>query len=404
MTLVKTIPYQFMQGTNNLLDVQDSAQARINIGAASEVALSTSVAFLSARLGVWLDDYILAEETTWDNAIQRALSAAILAGTGIVFSANVYTFAHPVVLNMPSKGLTLQGAGVDRTVLSFPSAVTGEVQLTIQSATDWYDFKWFGMSVVGSFAGTLVQIGRDNYVDPLNVAYFQDLAILNSGVSNESTVGLKLNYVVNSNFIGVRANCYANGLGQNIGRALVIRQLGFSNFGSCSFGNASYGISFLDGFSNGNVWHACDVENVNIGIYNGSANAGRNTFVGGQYSLWTQFAVQAPVGSGSNSRIEIINGNFSQTTNLVDPANCVGVRISGLQWDVSTPSVPVSEGALQNTTGQSIDVYLSGGTGFSGVDVDGIQLGARQYVHLKPGQTIRLTYASAPSWIWRQSM
>ncbi|AWD90284.1 hypothetical protein [Dickeya phage Amaethon] len=375
-------------------------------GVASSADIATvqaSLAIIVQKDDIYVDDYKASTETSYDNAVQEANAAAVAAKKPLRWLGGTYNMAAPVVIDMPSAAPAWLGNGISSTKITFPNAQAGEKQLIIQSASDWYDYVMQGMTISSAHAGTLLQIGRDNYNDPLNVARFQDLAVLNSFQGGNVTEAMRLNYLVNSNFIGVRANAYANGAGNNQGRALVVRQMSFSAFMSCSFGNASYGISFLDGFSFGNVWNALDCENVNIGIYNGSANAGRNTFIGGQYSLWQNYMVQAPVGSGTTNRIHIINGNFSQDTNQVDPANCVGVLIEGQPIGITTPGMPGSEVSLQNTTGRNVDIYFNGGTSFSGVAVEGVQLGARNYVNLKAGQHIQLTYAGAPTWLWLQA-
>jgi hypothetical protein len=78
---------------------------------------------------------------------------------------------------------------------------------------------------------------------------------------------------------------------------------------------------------------------------------------------------------------------------------------------ISTPAVPSSGTALQNTTPYSVTVYLSGG---SATQVQ-VTKGGNTYtvwssstataipslaVRLNPGDSIKITYSTAPSWTW----
>ncbi len=367
---------------------------------ANITSINTSVTSIEAAADLFIDDFLPVGETYYDNAIQLALTASKASGKPIKFGPHIYEFQLPVVLNMDATGIKMYGAGVSRTELRFPNAAAGVTQLTIQSTADWYDFVWEGMSVRSAHAGVLCKIGRDSYADPLNVARFQDLAFLN-GYNSDSSIGLYLNYVVNSNFIGVRANCYADGHGVNAGDALVIAQVGFCNFGSCSFGNAKYGILFYGGFSYGNAWNAVDVENVNICVSNSSTNAGSNTFIGGQFSLATQYMVDSPIGLTGN-RLRFINPNISSVAVVVNPDAGYGVLIEGIRTDAVTPAMPANSTEVRNTTGRNIMVYVWGGTVASiSINSFGIAL-THGVFHLRPWDTISFSYSSAPAWNWRQ--
>lgn len=385
-------------GAGMIGSVSGTVQADIDALNAGIDSITGGISIINEHADLVIDSFLLAGETTYDNAIQRVLTASLASGRPIKFLPKTYTFANPVTLNMNAAGIKMYGAGVGRTELHFPSAAAGVTQLIIQSTVDWYDFVWEGMSIRSAHAGVLCQIGRDNFADPLNVGRFQDLAFLNGYQGANATVALRLNYIVNSNFIGVRANCYANGAGNNQGIALVVRQLAFSNFGSCSFGNASYGILFTDGVSFGNVWNAVDVENINIGVYNGAVNSGGHTFIGGQFSLWTQYLSQAPV--GSTNRLTFINPNVSQSSGLLDPANGTGIKFKGDQLEISTPAVPASGATVMNTTGRDVVVIVWAGN-VSAISRNGSALGMTGgTVILHPMDTIALTYSVAPGWTW----
>ncbi|AHZ60301.1 putative tailspike protein [Dickeya phage phiDP23.1] len=361
--------------------------------------LKTNTTKLNNHADLVIDDYLFAGEITYDNAIQRVLAASLSSGRPIKFLPNVYNFSNPVVLNMNATGIKIYGAGVSRTELRFPNAAAGVTQLIIKSTTDWYDFVWEGMSVRSSHAGILCQIGDTGFVDPLNVARLEDLAFLNSSsIGGNNVVALSLEYGVQCSLINVRANCYANGAGVNVGRALVVRQVGFTTYVSCSFGNASYGVSFLDGVSFTNNFIGCDFENINIALYNGVPTSGGHTFIGCQFSLWTNFLAQAPV--GSTNRFLIINPNVSQTVGLLDPANATGIKFQNDQLDITTPGLPASGSPFTNTTGRDVVVTIGGGT-VGSIIRNGVTLGITNgTVILHPMDIITLVYSAGPSWSW----
>ncbi|WP_226052643.1 hypothetical protein [Dickeya chrysanthemi] len=360
--------------------------------------INSSISTINNHADLVIDDYLLAGETTYDNAIQRVLTASLASGRPIKFLPRIYNFASPVTLNMDATGIKIYGAGVGRTELRFPNAATGVTQLIIKSSADWFDLVWEGMSVRSSHTGTLCQIGNTSYVDPLNVARLQDLAFLNSGTGGNNVVALRLAYGVQCSLINVRANCYADGAGTNVGRALVVEQAGFTSYIACSFGNASYGVSFLNGVSFANNFIGCDFENINIALYNGSVNSGGHTFIGCQFSLWTQYLAQAPV--GATNRFLIINPNVSQTSGLLDPANGVGIKFQSDQLGITTPAVPASGVTVTNTTGRDVVVTVWAGN-VSAISRNGAAQGmAGGTVILHPMDTIALTYSVAPGWTW----
>ena len=338
----------------------------------------------------------------WDQALQDVVDASNTYGNGVEFGAGLFNFQSPVTLEFDTHAGNFKGKGVGKTVIAFPNAATGETQfcLTSHDGLDWYDLVMEGFTVQSSHDGILMKVGRDDYADPLNVARFQDMAVLNSKPSNTNTEALRLNYVVNSNFIGTRSNCYADGAGNNYGKALNCRQVEFCNFASGSYGNASYGVAFNDGFSFGNVFSATDIENINVGIYNGSADSGRNTFIGGQYSLFETYLLQAPTGSDRN-RIRLISPNISSTVNVIDPSNGLGIHIEGVQWSVSTPSIPASGVEYRNTTGRVIEVIVWGGS-VTSISINGFGVGLSSgSITIRPWDTVSVSYSSAPTWLWR---
>ena len=69
---------------------------------------------------------------------------------------------------------------------------------------------------------------------------------------------------------------------------------------------------------------------------------------------------------------------------------------------VSTPTFPTSGTNVTNTTGFPVRIFIVGGT-FTAVNVNGSSVGNGNvdfYTQLNPGETIAVTYSSAPTWTW----
>jgi hypothetical protein len=345
------------------------------------------------------------DSTSCDTAVANAFAAALAQGKPLYFPEGTYKFTSTSTTNWDltgyeQKGMTIFGSNSGRTILRFPN-VTDPIGLHIKATTDWYDFSMSDLQIRGSMAGALVVIGRNDYADPLNVANFANIIILNT-LNNATAEALRLNYVVNSNFIGCRANCFANGSGTNVGTALRARQVEFTTFTNGSYGNAEYGVRFTDGFSFGNVFLGTDHENVSYCVSTDSSNSGNNTFVGGQFSLWTAACFKT-TGSLSTNAITVINANYSNGASVapvIDPTNFSLIRkIDGTP--ISTPAVPASGATASNITGKKVLVTFWGST-ISQVTVNGFGIGvATGSVVVEHGQTVSLTYTGSPTWLWQ---
>ncbi len=340
-----------------------------------------------------------------DAAVSAALNAAILTGLPLYFPPGIYNFqsSSTTVWDLTSvtgKGLTVYGAGPGWTTLNFPN-ITSTVAFQIKATADWYDFSMEDMKITGVTSGALFCIGNNDFADPLNVGNFKNLIVLNSS-SNSAAVAWRLNYVVNSNFIGCRANCFANGAGTNIGTSLECRQVEFCTFTNGSYGNGEYGVRFKDGVNFGNVFIGTDHENVNHCVSTDSNSSGNNTFIGGQFSLWEVSAFKT-TGSLSTNSITVINGNYSNGVSaapIVDASNNGKIRLIDGRG-VTTPSIPPSTVATSNTTGKRVLVTFWGGA-ISQASVDGFGIGIPHgSVALEHGQSIALSYTSSPTWTWR---
>jgi len=67
---------------------------------------------------------------------------------------------------------------------------------------------------------------------------------------------------------------------------------------------------------------------------------------------------------------------------------------------VTTPGIPSSGGTVTNTTGFPVSVNITGGT-VTSVSVGGVVVGSGGGTYtVLAGQTISITYSSAPTWTW----
>lgn len=353
------------------------------------------------------------DDTTNDVAAFRLMFAVAKAGLlKIKMGAKTYLWNITTeeiwdFTDVYATGLQIEGAGPATTNIHIvPTGfASGAVAWRIQSNADWYRLGMKTFAVVGSFDGTLLAVGKDNYADPLNIAEFDKVEVRNSFAAGSNTEAWRINYVVNSVFNGCIGNCYANGLGANYGTALRMRQGSFNTFVNGSFGNAAYAVRFTDGFSYGNVFLGCDHENTTYCVAINSANAGRNTWIGGTFSLWTSFAIQStnadPTGSTVFKNVNYSNGAGPST--IVDPSNYVGVTVQD-GTAIATPSMPASGTAIANTTGKTATVRIWGGAytavGIQGVVMSRASNGDYTTWVLPAGLGIVISYTSAPSWSW----
>jgi Pectate lyase superfamily protein len=97
----------------------------------------------------------------------------------------------------------------------------------------------------------------------------------------------------------------------------------------------------------------------------------------------------------SNGVTTAIAGSVANTGNRV--MNCKGFSAAAL---VSSPAMVSSGGSVTNSFGVAVRVFIYGGS-VSLLRVNGVGAGfSSGVVTLQPGESISLTYSSAPSWNW----
>ncbi|HEV2268706.1 MAG TPA: hypothetical protein VGR92_04540 [Steroidobacteraceae bacterium] len=318
--------------------------------------------------------------------------------------AGIYRSASQQVWNLhaiASKGINVFGDGRTASVIKFDAGVAypnWEIvgNDTAGESIDYSRFEDF--EVVGSTSGALMQFGRDDFNDAMNEFQLNNLLIWNQSTAG-TAVALKLNYFLNG-LVNVDANGGGFDTGTNTGSgyaALYCNQCLMNTFMG-SYGIDGNGIYLSQGFNVTNTFLNTDTEANTSDIRIDSANAVSNTWVGGQISLAT-YGINATNGSG-NIFINVNNAITGAGTTFMP--NAVGVWLETPNYNhVSTPSVPASGTAYSNTTGQVVEVTMNAGS-VSYVQRNGVGLFTHSDVTviLEPGDTITLTYTSAPGWIW----
>lgn len=301
-------------------------------------------------------------------------------------------------------GMTMEGEGLTTTEIRLcnPPAMGNPGLYWICSAGPQYDKVIKGFGIRGDFDGTVLTLGKNGLEDSFETSMFERFAVINQHGGGTQTEALRLNFVLGCTFVNSRFGCYTNGAGTNYGTAMRFRQACFNTFLNTDFGNAEMGIDFTDFGSYGNVFIGGGSENCHWNVSIRSPWATRNSWKGGRLALWTQYSIRG-TGGANNSFENIAFNNGSGPGTVLDPGNSTGVVLKDGR-SVTTPSMPGSAAAITNTTGKTVSVRLGGGA-YTAVSINGFTMSRASNSEwtswiLPPGQTIAVTYSSAPSWSW----
>lgn len=251
--------------------------------------------------------------------------------------------------------------------------------------------------VTGSTSGELMTWGREDNSDAINEAQLNNLFLDNFSPAS-TAITLRLN-----NFLNGLVNVVANGGGFDIPSltghgyaALYCEQCQMNTFMG-SYGNDANGILLAGGYNWGNTFLNTDTEANTSDIHIGDAQSFNNTWTGGIISLASN-GINATNGS-SNIFRNVYNGISSGGAFM---PNAVGVWLQTPNYNhVVTPSLPASGTSATNTSGQVAEVTINAGA-VSLVQRNGVGLFTTSNVTviLEPGDTITVTYSTAPGWIW----
>ena len=329
----------------------------------------------------------------------------IALNKALYIPAGVYKVSSQQVWNLQSvaaKGINVFGDGRIASIIKFDAGVTSPNWDIVGNDTPgeagiaYARFEDFG--VQGNTSGELMTFGRDDYNDAMNEFQLNNIYVQNYSTAS-TAVALKLNYFLNG-----LVNVAANGGGFNVGTltgsgfaALLCNQCVMSTFMG-TFGDDGNGIVFANGYSYTNTFLNVDTEGNTIDINISSANASDNTFVGGQIATAT-YGIYGSAGS-SNKFINVNNAISGAGTNFLPSSTGVWLESPNINT-VATPGMPGSGGSVTNNSGEMVEVAINSGT-VSSVKRNGAQLFTTTNVTviLEPGDSISVTYSTAPSWNW----
>ncbi|WP_267414533.1 MULTISPECIES: hypothetical protein [unclassified Sphingomonas] len=346
-------------------------------------------------------------------ALRHCIAACREDGSPIYIPAGTFTLANdgqPIILDLTRRirgaphAVALVGlAGAGQSLLQIDGSTGG---IHFEGPTDWFDPVIEGVSVVGALAGPLVSIGRSDFSDPVNMLRLRDVSLENS-FNRGSVTALRLNYLApGSVAIGLKANAYSDGRGQNYGTAIECRQVECMTFVGGAASNADIGFAIRDGVNFGVSVQGFTFENTNVAFSNEIATSGSHIISNSQFSEVRGKAIQS-TGCNRSQWIDFIANNYAiLDTAIVNPEACEGVRIHD-RHGVVTPLLPASGTTTRNLTGRQIQVMMWGGV-VSSLVVDHVRMqtsnsGALPLgttVMLDPGSTIVVDYTHSPSWAW----
>ncbi len=227
------------------------------------------------------------------SALMAAIVFALFWKIPLYLPTGVYRITRQIIVDLASvyaTGFKIYGDGTEMSVLDFGSLATSPNFLLTCTRTpgDCFFPQILDIGMKGNLAGTVLQIGKDDYSDPINRPLLR-VAAKNSNTGAASRA-VRINHVVNGDIV-IGATCGATGVVGGNGIALTVRQLIMSRVtGACS--SAEYGIVFDDGNTFGNNFAAMNVGNVKTCVSQQSQHSGNNTFANGNFS-YSRFGVDS---------------------------------------------------------------------------------------------------------------
>jgi len=343
--------------------------------------------------------------TDCSTGIGNWFAEGIALNKALYIPASVYKVSSQLVWNLQTvaaKGINVFGDGRLASIIKFDNGVTSPNWDIVGNDTPgepgicYARFEDFG--VQGNTSGELMTFGRDDYNDAMNEFQLNNIYVQNFNTTS-TAVALKLNYFLNG-----LVNVAANGGGFNTstntgsGFAALLCNACVMNTFMGTFGTDGNGIVLANGFSYTNTFLNIDTEGNTIDINISSANATSNTWVGGQIATAT-YGIFAANGSG-NKFINVNNAISGAGTSFMPSSTGVWLETPNINT-VSTPGMPGSGTAVTNTSGQVAMVAINGGA-VTAVKRNGATLFTTTNVTviLEPGDSIALTYSTAPGWTW----
>ena len=337
---------------------------------------------------------------TDDTAAINAWLSSCAAGIACYIDAGKYKLSASVTIDVPLAGMSIDGAGADRSLLHF--ADTPGAHLIIRAANGAAAFygKFSGFGVLADHAGPALEIGRGSLTDALNSFTFSEIQTHN-GSTASMAAGIAINYVLFSTFNNVVAN--NNGHGD----ALRCNQCVGDTFNSNAYGTADKAVRLTKGTNNANTFNSTDLENVCVGIESDVATNVSNTFNSPAIGAINRDCpstgfINSTAGSGTLVNNPSLGSFTAQAAFAL--ANS-GVSWISSRYPVSTPPFPASGVNVTNKSGRSVVVTIVGGT-VRVVTANGMSYpnnagatGVQTFI-LRSGSSISAEYSGSPEWTW----
>jgi hypothetical protein len=246
----------------------------------------------------------IGDGTTDDTAAVNAWFADVLTyGSGYV-PAGTYKVTSAItwdVLSVRTTGVRIFGDSPRRSIFS-STVSSGSYAFNItttgtgaSSGAFYSSFEGIGFQTTStSFAGIALNIGDSSLVGAFNSFLFTNVTVNNNSTAAGS-IACQLANVYASTFTNFTVN--GSNPTTNVTEVVRVIQTQFCTFNSCSFANGATSINFYSDYIFANVFNAVDFEETNLNVQITSANATKNTFVGGQFSSRGSYCLNAVAGS-----------------------------------------------------------------------------------------------------------
>lgn len=307
-------------------------------------------------------------------AVQAAIADHMTSGKPLLAGAGRFKVTAQIAIDvaafLTNTGINIKGVGRRGTILV--STYSGGVPFLLTGGNAF--FHTLGdIGFEGSYAGPILQIGKNDFSDAFNSCDFTGINVNNSS-TNAASEGARLNYVLQSR-VDIVSNCAGTGragtgTAPGAGAAIVLRQVQFSSL-SLAGGNANIALKLTAGYNFGNTFGALDLEEANVGLQIENAQTSRNQFVGGQ--ILGNYCINNTAGSsnvlqGVNLSFygggAFINGSNFVGTFLLNPgdSNAVNKWYSGNTLPGTNAATMRVEGPDANLQGE---FYSKGSSGFA---------------------------------------
>jgi len=392
--------------------------------------------------GVWKGDFINGMNTQ-TSGIQEALNYAAQIGDAVELGPGTFPVSTTILLpNMP--GLVLRGASEYLTTIEQAPGFSGVIMQWAEqtSPNEGYYFGHFQMYGTAGGGSTYLldlqqnEISAHGILDHIHVLHNNVAAIRLNG--NDDTITINLFLETSTNTTGLWwdvAGGSADDIASKFFSGAMIQAQKFNFFGTV-IGPYQYLRLYTSGQPAvynfwGVYWN--NEGGVNAQIYivpstqTGAVNIFQLNFIGCMINP-SGLPLGNPFIYNPTSTTETIYAKFidtlfqsSSAVNLfgpyingyaeIDDTNPPLININVNNAAVSTPAVPASGTAQQNANPFPITVYLSGG---SATEVQITKYGNTYTiwssssaaaipplaVRLNPGDSITITYSTAPAWTW----